>query len=259
MSMQAELSPPDYLSASSLATFKQCPLKFKFSKIDRIPDPSNQWAILGNFVHDILEDLYRLPSDMRTMDSARQLARELWESKWQREATSSLRGDTEKIRQFRWSAWWCVENLWRLEDPTFVSPMGMETEVTGKIGGVTMRGYVDRYSQTEGSLMLTVTDYKTGKVPRVDLDEKFAQLIIYAKLLSEMGIGDADHVELLYLKEGVRLKKEIKQSDLSRVVEEIQEVQAGIQSRCEVGSFEPKTSGLCHFCSYKRICPAWAN
>ena len=90
--MPSELKAPDYLSPSSIGTFKQCPQKFKFNKIDLIPDPSNHWAVLGNFVHDILEEMYKLPAELRTIVNCRPLAKQIWDDKWAEEALKVVDG-----------------------------------------------------------------------------------------------------------------------------------------------------------------------
>lgn len=254
--MTSELKAPEFLSPSSIGTFNQCPQRFKFNKIDLIPDPSNHWAVLGNFVHDILEDLYKLEHAERTIESARAIAKYQWDSKWQEEAHKVLSTDGE-IKNFRWTAWWCVENLWLLENPQIVTPTGLEREVKGEIGGVPIRGFIDRFGPSPDSIFLTVTDYKTGKVPRVDIDEKFFQLLVYAHLLSTTGVGNVDRIELLYLKDGVRLEKNISTSDISRTIEHVQQTKSEIDEGCRTGYFEARTSYLCNFCSYKKICPAW--
>ena len=76
-----DLKPPAHLSPSSLSTFEQCPLKFKYSKIDLIPDASWKEAMLGNFVHDVLEVLYSLPQNERTVQNARIIATDCWRIK----------------------------------------------------------------------------------------------------------------------------------------------------------------------------------
>lgn len=257
--MTSDISPPEYLSPSSLSTFRQCPQRFKFNKIDLIPDPSNHWAVLGNFVHDVLEEMYKLPPEMRVLESARMIAKEMWDTKWVDEAHRVLRTEKE-IKDFRWTAWFCIENLWLIEDPKTVDPTGLEYELNGEIGGVKIRGFIDRYGPSKDSLMLTVSDYKTGKTPKGSyIDEKFTQLLLYAILLSNLGVGDVDRVELLYLKDGVRLEKLITTSDIIRTTEYVQETKQEVDSCCKTGFFEARTSYLCNFCSYKKICPAWSR
>jgi len=196
---------------------------------------------------------------MRLVESARLIAKDMWESKWAEEAHRVLRTEKE-IKDFRWSAWFCVENLWLIEDPKFVEPKGLEFELNGQIGGVQIRGFIDRYGPSKDSLMLTVSDYKTGKTPKGSyVDEKFTQLLLYAILLSNLGIGDVDKIELLYLKDGVRLEKVVTHSDIVKTTEYVQETKAEVDACCRSGFFEAKTSYLCNFCSYKKICPAWSK
>jgi putative RecB family exonuclease len=259
VSNEGELKPPPYLSASSISTFRQCPQKFKFNKIDLIPDEPGEAAIMGNFVHDVLEEMYKAKPEHRDMSLAKTLARELWEEKWAEEALKVLTKE-EQVRNFRWNAWWCIENLWNLEDPQKVTPAGLETEVNGPVGGVMVKGFIDRFSQSEDSILYTVSDYKTGKTPKKQyMADKFFQLYLYAHLLSVTGIGEVDKIELLYLKDGVRLGTKVKDSEVKEMIEIVQNTKEEIDKRCKTGKFEANKSILCNWCSYKKICPAWNN
>ena len=85
------MKAPNMLSPSSIGTFRQCPLKFKFTKIDGLQDSPTESTMLGNFVHEILETMYALPSEQRTQDTARLIARDLWESKWEEMVKTIIR------------------------------------------------------------------------------------------------------------------------------------------------------------------------
>jgi len=123
------LVAPDRLSPSSISTFRQCPLKFKYSKIDGLPDAPTEATVLGNFVHEVLETMYELPPEQRTQETAKALARQLWSESWGEKAMSLIHTDKE-LNFFRWTAWWCIENLWRLEDPINTSPWAIEDSST---------------------------------------------------------------------------------------------------------------------------------
>ena len=255
--MSSDLKPPAHLSVSSIQTFQQCPQKFKFNKIDLIPDKPGQEAVLGNFVHDILEELYKYSPEERNIQTARFLAKKMWDERWGDQAGSILT-KSEDLHSFRWNAWWCVENLWDIEDPSKVNPVGLEHEVNADVGGVRIKGFIDRISQSPDSIFLTISDYKTGKVPRPEYeDDKFFQLYVYANLLSITGVGEADKVELIYLKGSKKIVRGIKDADISRSVEVIQETKAEIDNRCSSGYFEANKSILCNWCGYKSICPSW--
>src|SRR3979409_489244 len=58
------LAFPPSLSPSSVSAFKSCPLAFKFSYIDRLPEPPSPAASKGTLVHRALELLMvRAPAD----------------------------------------------------------------------------------------------------------------------------------------------------------------------------------------------------
>lgn len=251
----SDLQAPEYLSPSSMATFEQCPLKFKYSRIDKLAEPPTEATIRGNFVHDILEALYGLEPDRRTKEMAKEIARVLWDTTWQ-EQTASLISDPKALHEFRWSAWWCVDNLWKLEDPQVIEPSGLETEVIADINGVRIRGFIDRYTTTDG--VAVVSDYKTGKKPHPKYqNDKFFQLLVYALALQELEICSPQKVELLFLKESARLQMEVKQEDLLATQDKIVSIKGAIDKRCQEGEFEPVKHRLCDWCHFKSMCPAW--
>ena len=70
---------PEYMSPSSIGTFNQCPMRYKFAKLDRLPEPSTDPQILGSYVHEVLEELFHLPREERTMQAAGSIAKNLYD------------------------------------------------------------------------------------------------------------------------------------------------------------------------------------
>ena len=66
------------LSPSSMATWRQCPKRFWFEKILRLPVEASEPAVCGSFVHLVLEQLMSRPAGERTADTARAIAGEVW-------------------------------------------------------------------------------------------------------------------------------------------------------------------------------------
>ena len=64
------LAFPPSLSPSSVSAFKSCPLAFRFSYIDRLPEPPSPAATKGTLVHRALELLMCRPQPDRTVDAA---------------------------------------------------------------------------------------------------------------------------------------------------------------------------------------------
>lgn len=240
-----------------MGTFEQCPLKFKYSKIDMMQDDPTEATLMGNFVHDVLENLYKEDPDYRITTVAKHIASDLWENGWGDKVRPWVKGD-EKLRMFRWKSWWCIENLWKIEEPKNVSPIGLEHELNGEIGGVRIKGFIDRFGPSGDGVV--ISDYKTGKTPKPAwVGDKFFQLLVYAHLLESTGVGKAEKVELLYLKDGVKFEEKIKPLDLFEVELHVVSTKQAIDECCETGEFKANKSILCNWCSFRKVCPAWQS
>src|SRR3954447_962182 len=64
------LEPPRTLSPSKVAAFTECALAFRFSAIDRLPEPPSPWSTKGTLVHAALERLFLLEPAERTVAAA---------------------------------------------------------------------------------------------------------------------------------------------------------------------------------------------
>ncbi len=61
------LDPPRTLTPSKVSAFTSCPLAFRFSQIERRPEPPSPPAVKGTLVHAALERLFwHHPAGKRT-------------------------------------------------------------------------------------------------------------------------------------------------------------------------------------------------
>jgi len=249
-------TPPPYLSPSSMGTFNQCPQKFKFNKIDLIQDDPTEATLMGNFVHEVLESFYAVSPELRDLTLLKRLAGSVWdEASWLDRVTPWLR-NPETIRLFRWKSWWCLENLFKVEDPASVDASYIEYELNGELNGVMLKGFIDRFTVNDSTV--TISDYKTGKTPQKHyVGDKFLQLKIYATLAEAIGLPTTNTLELLYLKDGVAFRIPFTDGDRQDVVEYVTRTKTNIDIACDLGEFSANRSILCNWCSYKKICPAW--
>lgn len=247
---------PSYISPSSISTFQQCPLKFKFSKLDRLPSESTEAQVLGSFVHEVLEELFKCERKDRTENTAKRLARELWSSKWFEEYDALKEKSDEN--EFRWKAWWCIENYFAMEDPTSFDATGIEAKMNGEIDGVPIFGIIDRWHIEDDKIV--VSDYKTGKKPRPQYEwEKKMQIAIYSMLLKAQTGMDVKRAELLYVKSGQFAKYELDSDLESEVRVEVKNTWEQVKSMCDSGVFETRTGPLCNWCDYQPICPEFRS
>lgn len=247
---------PKYLSPSSMGTFNQCPLKYKYNKIDGLVDPPTEATLLGNFVHEILENFYTLEPLERTKNAVKSFAASVWhDGNWEERVTPYVH--RSNMRQFRWNAWWCLENLWKIENPHDIDTHSIEFELNGGIGKATVKGFVDRFDN-DGDGVLKISDYKTGKTPSANwVDGKFLQLKIYAVVAKEIGVGEVNTLQLLYLKDGKKFIHHLVEKDIEETVNYIESTHQAVIDSCTTGEFPYKKSKLCNWCSYKSICPGW--
>lgn len=250
---------PDYVSPSSLSTYVQCPLKYKYSRVNKISEPPTRATLLGNFVHDVLENFYgSLAPEERTIFSLRSLSSSQWEQGEWDQKIKGIVPESER-NEFRWNAWWCLENVFAVEDPETVDVAsgGVETELNGKIGEVPVRGFIDRWSNQDD--VLKISDYKTGKTPKERfVGDKFTQLFVYAAVLENDDSVEVDLVELLYLKDGVRFSRKFDDKARKSVFDDVTETYGKIVDSFSADSWEARPSQLCYWCHYKKdICEYW--
>lgn len=254
-----ELRPPKSLSPSGIANFEKCPLSYwldvTIKPIEPVTLPS---AVLGTFVHSVLEFVYKLPDKERDIDHARLLARDAYDLITQTPQFASLHFTEDQAKAFRWQGWELIQKYFALENPKEVNAVGMELWVRSKIGDVTIRGIIDRLDIVNGTI--EIADYKTGKVP----NPRYAQDRMHAmhiySLLTEKILGvRPEKLKLLYLAGPKMVEATPTTRSTNKTEKHILSVTDQIMSRCLQGGFEPTPNKLCDWCGWKESCPAWGG
>jgi len=233
-------------------------MKYKFSKIDKIPEPPTWFTHLGTFVHEVLEHFYQLDASERTVDTVRATATSRWqESDWEAQVLA-LTKPMGSVADFKKAAFECMTNLWIIEDPQQTELTGMEHEVLANIDGVELKGYIDRFIIGDDGNVI-ISDYKTGAIPNPRFkseDDKFFQLLVYALMLQEADQEETSKLQLLYLKHSANHEMTVTPVRLAVARGVIVETKELIDKACETGEFACNTSKLCDWCFHKSYCPA---
>ncbi|MBM3718182.1 MAG: PD-(D/E)XK nuclease family protein [Actinobacteria bacterium] len=255
---------PDTLSPSSIRTFSDCPQKWKLAYVDKIKEPPKWHLHLGNFVHEVLEHLYKLPADQRTVETVRTVAKERWEANGWETKVGGLAEMKGPISQFKHEAFDAITNLWAIENPTETTIDDMERRVKVAVDGVAMSGIIDRLQIESGTAV--ISDYKTGKIPDPKFPEnseanKFFQLLAYALMLESLDGTETSRVELLYLNHKARHPLDVTPARLAVARGKIVETREAIDSSAAVEDFHCNVTKLCDWCHYKGTgdCPAFAR
>ena len=248
-----QLGPPPHLSPSAASMYEQCPKRWRFRYIDRLPDPPGEPALMGTFAHRVLEMLLQEPPERRTVERARELARTVWPEIANDPDYQRLGLDEVAARRFRWSGWSAIEGLWEVEDPCTVDVHATEQEVRIEVDGIPFRGIIDRVDVVEGGL--AVTDYKSGLAPSARFTpERLHQVLLYAAALAELTGERPVKARLLYLRQKA-VEVDVDEERLASAVSALSDTWHALVRDCRRDAFEPKTGPLCGWCPYVVHCP----
>jgi putative RecB family exonuclease len=251
---------PVSLSPSSMGTFTSCPLAFRFSYIERLPEPPSAPASKGSLVHLALQHLMWRPPAERTLEAA---LVDLDRAKAEVEADpefSQLELSDEEWAAFHADADVLVRRYFEIEDPSTVTVLGVELRVTAETAeGVTIRGIIDRL-ELDADGELVVTDYKTGSAPSEGWEQKsLAGVHVYSLLCERMFGRRPARVQLLYLSKPERIITQPSDQSLRGVEVKTNAVMRAVRTACSRDNFRPRTSALCSFCSFQEFCPEFGG
>ncbi len=254
------LTIPRSLSPSRITNFKDCPLAFKFSVIDGLPEPPSIHAVRGTLMHRALERLFwEMSPGRRTRDRASELlAFELKAMAYDDPDLVDLALSQEESAKLRKEGEALLDGYFSLEDPDGVDAVGLELALEAEVAGVKMRGIIDRLDRT-ASGDLVITDYKTGRAPGDGYERsRLTGVNIYALLCEEvLGVRPAA-VRLVYLKAPCTITSVPSAQMIESVRRNVHALWQAILRACELDDFRPRPSGLCNWCGFRQFCPAFA-
>lgn len=249
----------DTLSPSRASDFKTCPQLFKFRAIDRLPEPPTPYQARGSAAHLALQRLFELPPDQRTSHRLFDLFREAWTELRSIDDYQGLFESVEAEREWGLESLALLTNYFALEDPSMVEPLGTELDMVEDLGGVVIRGILDRMERrTDGRIV--ITDYKTGQAPpeQYALPAFFA-LKIYALLVRRRFGETPAEVRLLYLNGPTLYRLPIEDAQLDAMDRQLRALWDAINLAIDTNRFPPRPGRLCDWCSFRDRCPAWAE
>lgn len=251
---------PTSLSPSRVASFKDCALAFRFSAIDRLPEPPSPWSSKGTLVHRALERLYGdVPAGRRTPEEAQVQLRLAWAELATDPDFTGLALEPEAEAEFLADAATLVGNIFLLEDPNTVNAIGLELKLEARVGSLRLRGIIDRLDlAADGELV--VTDYKTGRAPKAPYENRQLGGVQFYAFLCEQMLGRRPaRVQLLHLREPVAIIGSPNEQSVRGLVTRTAAVWTAVERACAEEDFRPHPSKLCDYCAYKAYCPAFGG
>jgi putative RecB family exonuclease len=249
---------PTTLTPSKVANFTNCPLAFRYSVIDHLPEPPSPHAVKGTLVHSALEGLFwNHRAGRRTMEAAQHELTHAWSALQVDPEFEELSLGRDEADKFLADARTLVGNYFHLEDPDTVKAIGVELGVEIEQDGMRLRGIIDRLDiGPDGEL--TVIDYKSGRAPSARFEQSRLGGVHTYALLCEKTLGRAPvEVRLLYLRDPVVISAVATPQTLRGQQQKTRAVWGAIERACANEDFRPKTGPLCNFCHFKPSCPAF--
>jgi putative RecB family exonuclease len=250
------------LSPSRAGDFMNCPLLYRFRVIDRLPEPPSPAATRGTVVHAVLEDLFDLPREGRSIAAAQELVPAAWQrvldDDEQLKEFFADDSDGSKAREWLQGTEELLLTYFTLEDPTRLEPAHREVQVEVALeSGLTLRGYIDRLDIAPDGAM-RVVDYKTGRAPHINFEQKaLFQMRFYALALWRLHGVVPRLLQLMYLNDGQVVRYEPDESDLLAMERKLVALSDAIERVTVSGDWRPRPSKLCDWCAHRSRCPAW--
>lgn len=241
---------------SKLASFADCPRRYRFAYVDRPTPPKGAaWAhnTVGAAVHAALRSWWELPVERRTTGAARQLLYTAWSS-------TGFRDDEQAGRWRARAAGWLTDYVEEL-DPTD-EPVGTERTVGATTERLALSGRVDRIDQRGDELV--IVDYKTGRTPSTD-DEARGSPALAAYVLGVRRTlrRPCSRVELHHLPSRTVAAFEHTDRSLANHVRRAEDIALDITAATEAAAAGedpdvafPTTPGMqCSWCDFRPSCP----
>lgn len=231
------------LSYSAVSTYQNCPLKYKYHYIEKLPTKPSPALSFGSSVHEALHWFYDRPTP--PAPSAEELVRQL-ERCWDRKGYKSKEEETRYFYQAKKA----LESFHEKFAGNFRIPMALEHKFLIDVGVCRLSGIIDRVDRSEDG-RFEIIDYKTNrKIPALKYLKKDLQLPIYHIASKKVWGVTPEKVSFYYILHDHKVTYAVTDKWEDDTFAAIGEVVAGIKA----GRFEPRKNPLCPWCDYKDIC-----
>ncbi len=249
---------PTSLSPSRVEQFTSCPLAFRFSSIEKLPEAPGIHTTRGSLVHRALELAFTRPAVERTPDLFRSTLATARAEYGELPDFTGLRMTDEETAAFDAACERLVENYLRMEDPRAIHPIGLELRLTAQVGTLELRGVIDRLELRDGGLV--VTDYKTGRAPSINWEQRRLAGVHFYSFLCEQVLGRRPvAIRLMYLSSGETIEAIPSDQSTRFITTRTTAVWRAVERACETGDFRPRPGALCESCSFRQWCPAFGG
>ena len=240
---------PLTLSYGQINDYLDCPAKYRYGHVVRIPTPASHQMVYGRALHAAVQAYHRgqLAGRSMPLDELHAALDASWES------VGFLTREHEEAR--RAAAHEAVARFWEGQQRDPARPTAVERDFTVAFGRDRLRARYDRVDRDDAGRTV-VTDYKSSDVRDLATANRRAreslQLSIYA-LAHEAEHGSLpDELALHFLESGIVGRTEPNEKRLAKAQESLTVVAEGIRGRHFTATPSPMR---CGYCPFREICP----
>ena len=240
---------PLMLSYGQVNDYLECPAKYRYGHVVRIPTPVSHQMVYGRALHAAAQAYHRRQLAGRPMTEPE--LHDALDGAW--ESVGFLTREHEEAR--RAAAHDAIRLFWEDQQRDPARPIAIEQDFTVAFGPDRLRGRYDRVDRDEAGRVV-ITDYKSSDVRDLATANRRAreslQLSIYA-LAHEAQHGSLpDELALHFMESGITGRTEPSERRLAKAQEQLTQAAEGIRA----GRFEAAPSPMrCGYCPFREICP----
>lgn len=250
---------PTNLSPSRVESFLSCPLAFRFSSIEKLPDMPTVHTTRGSLVHRALELFFLRPADERLPAALDACTDQAISEYTTHPDFTLLELSDDETAVFHRECRALAANYLELEDPRRVRDIGLELRLEAPVGDLSLRGIIDRLDLDDDG-ELVVTDYKTGRAPSPNWERKSLSGVHFYSFLCESVFGKRPAaIRLMYLKSREIITATPSEQSTKFMTTRTGAVWKAVATACERDDFRARPSALCNYCAYQRWCPEYGG
>lgn len=257
------------LSYSSVRTYLECPLRWRYLYLERLPEAPRGYFSFGKTVHSVLEELlrpYLRPTARRTEAGTQRTLEDfgaraaapppplrteemlaIYDRIWIPDGYES----TEEEARYRDLGRSLLLRYHRQIVDRPPTPVAIEPHLETTWEGVPIHGYIDRIDLTDSG-GLEVLDYKTSRGLSLQDALTSDQLALYQVLVERNFPHPVERLALIDLRGGAHLATPPRTpGHLAQLRESVGEVADGIRDE----EFAPRPGRACARCEFQSRCP----
>jgi putative RecB family exonuclease len=251
---------PQIYSHSRLATFEDCPKRFEYRYVLKIPtDSEGIEAFVGKRVHEVLERLYKAAQRNQVPSLEKVIYRynKLFEESYDADRVRTVREGTP-LKFYIEVGERCLTAYYRRHYPfDGDETLGLEQRVTFALDEkreYRFQGFIDRLVRARDGA-IEIHDYKTSRraATQKQVNED-RQLALYQIGLADRFPDQPMRLVWHYLQHDRKLTSTRTPEQLRYLSEDTMSVVDRIRTETE---FKPRRSALCDWCEYNDRCPIY--